>query len=95
MKAYNKKRYNDIFINEKIEDESKLIRLNESLVLKYQSLKVIESLVKDQLHDLKLEILNNEEHHKYFDVTISLVKGKHIFRKAHTKTFIKVKKEYQ
>ena len=55
----------------------------------------IESLVKDQLSDLKLEILNNEEHHKYFDVTISLVKGKHIFRKAHTKTFIKVKKEYQ
>ena len=56
MKVYNKKRYNDIFINEKIEDESKLIRLNESLVLKYQSLKVIESLVKDQLNDLKLEI---------------------------------------
>jgi len=95
MKAYNKKRYNDIFINEKIEDESKLIRLNESLVLKYQSLKVIESLVKDQLNDLKLEILNNKEHQQFFDITISLVKGKHIFRKAHTKTFIKVKKQYQ
>tara|TARA_R100001086_G_scaffold104776_1_gene52567 strand:- start:293 stop:580 length:288 start_codon:yes stop_codon:yes gene_type:complete len=95
MKAYNKKTYNDFWIQDKIVEESKIIKHNESLVLKYQSLKVQESLIKDQLNDLKQEVLNNEEHQKYFDVTISLVKGKHIFRKAHTKTFIKVKKEYQ
>jgi len=95
MKAYNKKTYNDFWIQERIEEEAKIIRLNESLVLKYKSLKVIESLVKDQLNDLKQEIIENPDLIEFFDITISKIKGKHIFRKAHTKTFIKVKKQYQ
>lgn len=95
MKAYNKKTYNDFWIQERIEEEAKIIRLNESLVLKYKSLKVIESLVKDQLNDLKQEIIENPDLIEFFDITISKIKGKHIFRKAHTKTFIKLKKQYQ
>tara|TARA_R100000995_G_C3461642_1_gene113480 strand:- start:817 stop:1104 length:288 start_codon:yes stop_codon:yes gene_type:complete len=95
MKAYNKKTYNDFWIQERIEEEAKIIRLNESLVLKYKSLKVIESLVKDQLNDLKQEIIENPDLIEFFDITISKINGKHIFRKAHTKTFIKLKKQYQ
>lgn len=95
MKAYNKKTFNDLCIQDKIIEETKIVKLNDSLVHKFQALKVIESLVKDQLNDLKQEILEDKKQHKFFEISFSKVKGKHIFRKAYTKTFIKVKKQYQ
>lgn len=95
MKAYNKKTFNDLCIQDKIIEETKIVKLNNDLVHKYQALKVIESLVKDQLNDLKQEIIDNPKHQEFFEISFSKVKGKHIFRKAYTKTFIKVKKQYQ
>lgn len=82
MKAYNKKTFNDLCIQDKIIEETKIVKLNDSLVHKYQALKVIESLVKDQLNDLKQEILEDTKQHKFFDITFLKLKV-NIFLEKH------------
>lgn len=90
MKSINLKRYNDITYPSRISDNVKLVEHNqENIVIQFEALKTIEKLIKDQLDDLKQEILENKNLHKFFN--ISHIKGKHLsfYKKAHKRISLK------
>ena len=90
MKAYNKKRYSNPYAmtyGSMIEDNVKLVEHNQqNILVLFEAITQTRKLIEWQYKDLKQEILENKEYHKFFDIKKIRVKGG--YRKAHDKTLI-------
>tara|TARA_R100000742_G_C4258278_1_gene76151 strand:+ start:94 stop:375 length:282 start_codon:yes stop_codon:yes gene_type:complete len=90
MIKYNKKRYSNPYAltyGSIINDNVKLVEHNqENIQLLFEAITQTKKLIEYQYKDLKQEILENKELHKFFDIKKIRVKGS--YHKAHNKTLI-------
>ena len=90
MIKYNKKRYSNPYAltyGSIINDNVKLVEHNqENIQLLFEAITQTKKLIEYQYKDLKQEILENKELHKFFDIKKIRIKGS--YHKAHNKTLI-------